>query len=52
MKKNLFVIPVTETLEISLKAHILDVSNGVNYSSTPGGAGGNDGYGENDGEGF
>ena len=50
MKKKLFEIPITDILEVSLGGTILEVSGGVNYSDTPGGAGGNDGYG--DGEGY
>ena len=47
MKKNSitsYTSPVANLLELELREGILEVSNGVNYSTTPGGAGGKDNY--------
>lgn len=44
--------PSSETLVVRLEGAILGVSGGANWNDTPGGAGGDDNYGENDGEGF
>ena len=42
--------PSCDLLVVRIEQGILYVSGGANYSITPGGAGGDDGY--NDGEGF
>ena len=44
--------PCSEVLVVRFEGTLLVVSDGVNYGNTPGGAGGDDSYGPNDGEGF
>lgn len=46
LTKNNYETPTTEIFVVELKAGILGLSNGVNYSDTAGGAGGDDEYGE------
>ena len=52
MTKQFYETPTTKTLVVRFEGAILAVSNGVNWGTTPGGAGGDDNYGPNDGEGF
>lgn len=44
IKKQFYTAPEAELLEVKFEEGILIVSGGRNYSSTPGGAGGDDEY--------
>ena len=48
--KQAYDRPTTDVLVVRFEEGILFVSGGANYSSTRGAAGGDDVYGENDGE--
>lgn len=48
LTKNSYETPTMEILVVELRAGIMGLSNGANYSDTPGGAGGNDGYSDGD----
>lgn len=50
--KELYSSPTTKILVVRFEEGILTVSGGVNWSNTSGGAGGDDNYDPNDGEGF
>ena len=41
-----YAAPVCETLDFTVNEGIMGLSNGTNWSENPGGAGGNDGYGD------
>ena len=49
-KKQFYESPEAELLVVRFEQNIMSVVNGVNYSDTTGGAGGDDSY--DDGEGF
>lgn len=49
-KKQLYETPEAEVLVVKIERGFLEVSGGVNYANTSGGAGGDDNY--DDGEGF
>lgn len=42
--KNTYLSPVTEILVVRFEGSLMNISGGANYSSTPGGAGGDDDY--------
>ena len=44
LTKNSYETPTMEILMVELRAGIMGLSNGVNYSDTAGGAGGDDTY--------
>ena len=50
MNKKTYENPESELIVVRFEKGFLEVSGGVNYSKTPGGAGGDDVY--SDGEGF
>lgn len=53
MKKHTYEQPLAEIFELRLSASVLNnISDGVNYTTTPGGVSGDDIYDPNDGEGF
>lgn len=50
--KTTYERPTCDLLVIRFEQSLLTISNGVNYANRAGGAGGNDTYGEDDGEAF
>lgn len=47
-KKSLYEVPTTDVLVVRFEGNLLAISNGVNYSDTIGGAGGNDVFDDDD----
>lgn len=50
--KEIYSQPTCDLLVIRFEQNLLNVSNGVNWASTPNRAGGDDVYDANDGEDF
>jgi hypothetical protein len=50
MSKKLYEQPTTKVLVVRVEGSILVVSGGANWAKSAGVAGGDDAYGENDGE--
>jgi hypothetical protein len=48
MIKKHYEIPESELLLVKFEENIMSLRNGVNYSNTPGGAGGDDVYDDGD----
>ena len=46
--KQGYVAPLSDLLVVRFEENLLTISNGVNYSNTVGGAGGNDVYDDDD----